>query len=74
MPSWWQKDDAQAPPAMTAIRVRMVPFSVTTALTPAGAYFNASCGAILMDGPAGRHNGPGCNGSGSGWVGRPIAR
>ena len=33
MPSWWQNDDAQAPPASTAVRVLMVPASVTTPLT-----------------------------------------
>lgn len=33
MPSWRTKDDAHAPPAITTVRVRMVPFSVTTPQT-----------------------------------------
>ena len=33
MPSWWQKDEAHAPPAMTTVLVRIVPRSVTTPLT-----------------------------------------
>jgi len=33
MPSWRQNDDAQAPPAITTVRVWMTPASVTTPLT-----------------------------------------
>ncbi len=33
MPSWLQNEEAQAPPAMTTVLVRIVPVSVTTPLT-----------------------------------------
>jgi hypothetical protein len=33
MPSWRQKEEAQAPPASTTVRVRIVPASVTTPAT-----------------------------------------
>ncbi len=29
-PNWWQKDEAQAPPAITTVVVAIVPRSVTT--------------------------------------------
>ncbi len=52
MPSWWQKEEAQAPPARTAIFVRIVPCSVTTPQTRPPSVSMTAGGAGLVDGSA----------------------
>ena len=49
MPSWRQNEDAQAPPASTAVLVLMTPASVTTPLTPPALQLDAAGRAVLVD-------------------------